>query len=112
MGDGGFGGLVLVMHWWHEGLGSREPVVVVYVFVSSSINARFMPWLTHVEVVFRVSTNSRLYLDVPFPTTVALSESKTWPVVRQCKARNEFSFCLLTAPLCSFILVPNCRSTC
>ncbi len=42
-----------------------------------------MLWLTHVEVVFQASTNSRLYLDVPFPTTVALSQLKAWPDVRQ-----------------------------
>ncbi len=43
------------------------------------------------DVVFEESTNSRLYLDVPFPTTVALSQSKAWPVLRQCKAKREFS---------------------
>ncbi len=34
-----WGGGVLVMQYWHEGLGTREPVVVVYAFVSSSIRA-------------------------------------------------------------------------
>ncbi len=29
----------LLMQCWHEGLGTREPVVVVYAFVSSSIRA-------------------------------------------------------------------------
>ncbi len=33
------GGGVLVMQCWHEGLGIRGPVVVVYAFVSASTRA-------------------------------------------------------------------------
>ncbi len=33
------GGGVLVVQCWHDGLGTREPVVVVCAFVSSSIRA-------------------------------------------------------------------------
>ncbi len=41
--------------------------------------------------------------------TDALSQSNAWPVVRQCRASREFSFCRLTAPLCSFTRVESCR---
>ncbi len=33
------GGGVLIMQCWHEGLGTRVPVVVAYAFVSSSARA-------------------------------------------------------------------------
>ncbi len=36
---------VLVIQCCHEGLGSREPVVVVYAFVSSSLRASFVAWI-------------------------------------------------------------------
>ncbi len=75
---------------------------------SQGFIARACCW-THVNVVYQASMNSRVLFVVPFPTTEALVQSNVWPVLRQCRARREFSSCRLTALWCSFIRVANWR---
>ncbi len=62
------------MQCWHEGLGTREPVVVVYAFVSSSTRAEpcSLGQLTHVEVVFQAVVNI-YHIISAFPKHCSLS---------------------------------------
>ncbi len=60
-------------------------------------------------VVFQASMNFRALFVVPFPIIEALDQSNALQVVRQCRARREFSSCRLTALWISFIRVANWR---
>ncbi len=43
--------MVLIMQCWHEGLGTREPVVVVYAFVASPSYHTFINFLSHTHLL-------------------------------------------------------------